>query len=116
MVRREILRQVGSPHETPRFPQHFADFRASEINLKKVADFCCGYPNDGFNSPHRRQSRLRKTERIKMENNESKPVNLTQILASASVMFRDQAVVSVIVDSSFGSVEVFRDGRMFLKN
>ncbi len=37
-----------SPHETPRFPQHFADFRASEINLKKVADFCCGYPNDGF--------------------------------------------------------------------
>ena len=49
-----------------------------------------------------------------MENNESKPVNLTQILDSASVMFRDQAVVSVIIDSSFGSVEVFRDGRMFL--
>ena len=49
-----------------------------------------------------------------MENNESKPVNLTQILDSASAMFRDQAVVSVIIDSSFGSVEVFRDGRMFL--
>ena len=63
MVRNEILRQVSSPHETPRFPKHFADFRAFEINLKKVEDFCCRQPNDVFNSLHRRQSSRRRNDK-----------------------------------------------------
>ena len=37
MVRREILRQVLLPHETPLFPQCL---RAFFDNLKKVADLC----------------------------------------------------------------------------
>ena len=44
----------------------------------------------------------------------SKPNTLKEILEIAAPMFKDEAVVSVIVESAFGSVEVWRDGTMFL--
>jgi hypothetical protein len=41
------------------------------------------------------------------------PSNLKEILAAAAPMFKDKAVVSVIIEATFGMVEVYRSGAIF---
>lgn len=43
----------------------------------------------------------------------NKPENLTEILSAATSAFKDPAVISVVIDASFGFVEVYRNGAMF---
>jgi hypothetical protein len=43
----------------------------------------------------------------------NKPETLKEILSAAAPMFKDKAVVSVVIEASFGSVEVYRNGAMF---
>ena len=43
----------------------------------------------------------------------NKPENLTEILSAATSAFKDPAVISVVIDASFGLVEVYRNGAMF---
>jgi hypothetical protein len=43
----------------------------------------------------------------------NKPENLKEILSAAAPMFKDKAVISVIIEATFGTVEVFRSGQIF---
>jgi hypothetical protein len=43
----------------------------------------------------------------------NKPENLKEILSAAAPMFKDKAVVSVIIEATFGMVEVYRSGQIF---
>jgi hypothetical protein len=43
------------------------------------------------------------------------PANLSEIREAAASMFLDSAVVSVNVQSTFGTVTVFRNGEIFMK-
>lgn len=43
----------------------------------------------------------------------NKPSNLKEILATAAPLFNDKAVVSVIIEAAFGTVEVYRCGAIF---
>jgi len=48
-----------------------------------------------------------------MQNNKALPTTLAEIRNCAASMFQDKAVVSVVVQASWGLCTVYRDGSVF---
>jgi hypothetical protein len=76
-----------------------------------MAFFCVGKPKRfGFYLSHRRARRPERPTTNQIKKMKNLPTTLTEIINCASSSFRDLAVISVSVTTTWGEVIVSRDG------